>query len=290
MIKLNYINRIKANISIYSNKKTTNILDGTYKSIFKGKSMNFENLREYVINDDIKDIDWKSSARSRSPLVKQYIAEKKHNILLVMDSGIKMEADTDKHENKKELALFSAGTIGYIAIKNNDYVGMIYQGDKIEYKPFKYNLYNLEEYLNSYKKSSTKKENNINDILNYIIKNITKKSIIFIITDLDGINKIEEQTLKKLHQNNDISIININDNLMTGDNIFDVSDNEFIPEMFLKDKKLNELEQKIKYQLFKDNESKLKKNNIRHTNISTIKELNVKIIELLEGNRYARNK
>lgn len=290
MIKLNYINRIKANISIYSNKKTTNILDGTYKSIFKGKSMNFENLREYVINDDIKDIDWKSSARSRSPLVKQYIAEKKHNILLVMDSGIKMEADTDKHENKKELALFSAGTIGYIAIKNNDYVGMIYQEDKIEYKPFKYNLYNLEEYLNSYKTNSTKKENNINDILNYIIKNITKKSIIFIITDLDGINKIEEQTLKKLHQNNDISIININDNLMTGDNIFDVSDNKFIPEMFLKDKKLNELEQKIKYQLFKDNESKLKKNNIRHTNISTIKELNVKIIELLEGNRYARNK
>lgn len=290
MIKLNYINRIKANISIYSNKKTTNILDGTYKSIFKGKSMNFENLREYVINDDVKDIDWKSSARSRSPLVKQYIAEKKHNILLVMDSGIKMDADTDKLENKKELALFSAGTIGYIAIKNNDYVGMIYQGEKIEFKPFKYNLYNLEEYLNNYKKQATKKENNINDILNYIAKNITKKSIIFIITDLDGINKIEEQTLKRLHQNNDISIININDNLMTGENLFDVSDNEFIPKMFLKDKKLNELEQKLKYQLFKDNETKLKKNNINHTSISTIKELNIKIIELLEGNRYARNK
>ena len=290
MIKLNYINRIKANISIYSNKKTTNILDGTYKSIFKGKSMNFENLREYVINDDVKDIDWKSSARSRSPLVKQYIAEKKHNILLVMDSGIKMDADTDKLENKKELALFSAGTIGYIAIKNNDYVGMIYQGKKIEFKPFKYNLYNLEEYLNNYKKQATTKENNINDILNYIAKNITKKSIIFIITDLDGINKIEEQTLKRLRQNNDISIININDNLMTGENLFDVSDNEYIPEMFLKDKKLNELEQKLKYQLFKDNETKLKKNNINHTSISTIKELNIKIIELLEGNRYARNK
>ena len=75
-MNLKYINKIKANISIYSSKKSTNILDGTYKSIYKGKSTNFENLREYVINDDVKDIDWKSSARSGTLLVKQFIAEK----------------------------------------------------------------------------------------------------------------------------------------------------------------------------------------------------------------------
>ena len=75
-MKLNYINKIKANISIYSAKKTSNILDGTYRSVYKGKSMNFENLREYVVNDDIKDIDWKSSARSGKLYVKQFIAEK----------------------------------------------------------------------------------------------------------------------------------------------------------------------------------------------------------------------
>ncbi len=45
---LDRINRIKANISIYTNKKTSNILDGTYNSIYKGKSLNFEDLREYV--------------------------------------------------------------------------------------------------------------------------------------------------------------------------------------------------------------------------------------------------
>ena len=75
-MKLNYVNKIKANISIYSSKKSTNLLDGTYKSIYRGKSMNFENLREYVMNDDIKDIDWKASARSGTLYVKQFIAEK----------------------------------------------------------------------------------------------------------------------------------------------------------------------------------------------------------------------
>ena len=154
-MKLSYINQIKANISIYSNKKTTNILDGTYKSIYRGKSMNFENLREYVLGDDVKDIDWKSSARSGKILTKQFIAEKKHNILLVMDTGAKMEADSDALESKKELALFSAGTVGYLAIKNNDYVGMLYATDKkIELKPFRYNLYNLEDYLVGYEKNA----------------------------------------------------------------------------------------------------------------------------------------
>ena len=61
-MKLKYFNQIRANLT--SNKKTANVLDGTFKSIYKGKSMNFENLREYVIDDDIKDIDWKASSRS----------------------------------------------------------------------------------------------------------------------------------------------------------------------------------------------------------------------------------
>ena len=73
MIK-SYINKIKANISIYASKKTSNILDGSYKSIYKGRSLNFEDLREYVIGDNIKDIDWKASARSGNILVRQYIA------------------------------------------------------------------------------------------------------------------------------------------------------------------------------------------------------------------------
>ena len=126
-MKLNYINKIKANISIYSNKKTSNYLDGAYKSIYRGKSMNFENLREYVINDEIKNIDWKTSAKTNKLYVKQFISEKKHNILFIIDNSISMSADTNFHENKKNIALFTIGTIIYIATKNNDDIGLLYQ-------------------------------------------------------------------------------------------------------------------------------------------------------------------
>ncbi len=289
-MKLNYINKIKANISIYSSKKTTNILDGTYKSVYKGKSLNFENLREYVINDDVKDIDWKSSARSGTLLVKQFIAEKKHNIMLIMDTGKKMDADTDMHESKKEIALYTAGTIGYLAIENNDYVGMtLANEEKIEYKPFKYNLYNLEEYLCDYDKYATIKDIDMNELLEYVFKNISKRMIIFIITDIAGIDSIKSSILKKLNQRHDLMIININDNYMFGKNIFDVSEDKYISDFLLNDSKLNEIEQEVRKDILKKNITKLKNNNTCMISISSKKEINLKIIELLEEHKYASN-
>ena len=102
-----YITKVKANLSIYTRKKSSNILEGSYNSIYKGKSMNFEDLREYVIGDNVKDIDWKASARSNKILIKQFVAEKKHNVLFVLDTGKKMLADTKQLESKKENAIIA---------------------------------------------------------------------------------------------------------------------------------------------------------------------------------------
>ena len=86
-MRMNYIARIQAKLSrvktINTNRVTSRILDGSYRSIYKGRSMNFEELREYIPGDDVKDIDWKASSRSTKTLVRQYIAERKHNILIV---------------------------------------------------------------------------------------------------------------------------------------------------------------------------------------------------------------
>ena len=287
-MKLNYVNKIKANIAIYSNKKTNNILDGTYKSIYRGKSMNFENLREYVINDEIKDIDWKASAKTNTLYVKQFIAEKKHNILFIIDNDLKMTADTDQHENKKNIALFTAGTIGYLAIKNNDYIGMLYKDSKkINYKPFKNNLYNLEDYLCEYDKSTNSNDTDTNQLLEYAYKNISKRMIIVLITDINGVDSIKDNILKKLKIKHDLLIVNIADNYMTGNNVFDISNNKYITNFFLKDKKLNQVEKQIREEIMNNNKNKLQKNNVCITTISSLKEINFKTIRLLEEHKYA---
>lgn len=287
-MKLNYINKIKANISIYSNKKTSNYLDGAYKSIYRGKSMNFENLREYVINDDIKNIDWKTSAKTNKLYVKQFISEKKHNILFIIDNSISMSADTNFHENKKNIALFTIGTISYIAIKNNDYIGLLYkESNNIIYKPFKSNLYSLEKYLYEYDNSNISNDYDINELIDYTYKNISKRMIIVLITDIKGIDSINNSTLRKIKKYNDLLIVNINDNYMTGNNVFDIRTNKYIPSFLLKDKKLNDIEKRIKKEIINNNKIKLKDNNISITTISSKNEINNKIIQLLEEHKYA---
>jgi len=283
-MKLKYINRIKANIAIYSNKKTNNILEGTYKSVYKGKSMNFENLREYVINDDVKDIDWKASSRSGSLLVKQYIAEKKHNIMLIMDTGIKMSGFANQEEIKKDLALYSAGTVGYLAIKNGDYIG----NNSINYKPFKYDLYSLELYLNEYEKDANQENsNNLNDTLRFLYKNIRKKMIIFVVTDLKGLEEIENKLLKELMSIHDILFININDISFSENNLYDLETSSYIPSFLSKDKKIIELEKNIKKEILDKNKRKLKRNRIDMVTINNFNDITLKTIELLERHKYA---
>ena len=286
-MNLKYINKIKTNVSIFTNKKSSNILDGTYKSIYRGKSMNFDNLRNYVIGDDVKDIDWKSSARSGNLLVKQFVADKTHNILLVMDNGIKMDADTDAQESKRQVSLFAAGTIGYLALQNNDNAGMIFsQNNKIVFSPFKSNLYNLEEYLLNFE-SASYESLNLNEVLKYVYKNISKRIFIFIFTDIDGINNVDTKILKQLKQMNEVLFININDNYMYGENVFDVSSNNYVPNFLSKDIYLNNYEKKLKENLVYENRLKLRRINISMTSISSVLDINNNIIDLLEEHKNA---
>ena len=106
--------------TIYTTKATSRIIDGSYNSIYKGRSMNFDELREYVVGDDIKDMDWKASARSQKLLVRQYIAEKKHNIMLVMDAGKRMLGYANDVQEKSDVALMAAGTLAYMVCDNGD--------------------------------------------------------------------------------------------------------------------------------------------------------------------------
>ncbi|MBR3280707.1 MAG: DUF58 domain-containing protein [Clostridia bacterium] len=289
---LDRVNKIKANVSIYSNKKTSNILDGTYNSIYKGKSMNFEDLREYVPGDSIRDIDWKASARNGSLLVKRFIAEKKHNIILVFDSSKKMLGDTNSGEAKKEIAMLSLGTIAYLANKNGDYVSGIYnKGESITLYPFKSTLYSIEQILSGYDQDIKNGTNNDNleACLQHIVKYINRKAIIFIATDIYGVSKISEQSLKTLAVRNNILFVNVGDAELSGNTVFDVEDGSFVPKFLLNNKKLISMDREIKEKIAEDAKNKLKKYAIPMISIDNTSEIVPKIIELLEKHKNAKS-
>lgn len=286
-MNMKYIAKVKANLSIYTKKKTSNILEGSYNSVYKGKSMNFEDLREYVVGDNVKDIDWKASARCNKILIKQYVAEKKHNVLFILDSGKKMIADTRELEPKKEVALMAIGTIGYLIDKHGDSISAIYNGkENIKLFPFRTGIYNLEKILNSYEKEIDAK-NNLEGLINYVLKFIRRKMIIFIVTDIDGMSTISEETLKKLSLLHDVMFINISDAFMTGVNTFDVDQDEYIPDYILEDENLKNIELEIKTKIYKETKERFKKYKIITTTINKQKDIVNDVFKLLERRNHA---
>ena len=286
-MKMKYITKIKVNLSIYTKRKTSNILEGSYNSIYKGKSMNFEDLREYVIGDNVKDIDWKASARSNKILIKQYIAEKKHNVLFILDTGKKMLADTRDLDSKKDVALMATGTIAYLVDKHGDSISAIYNGkDNIKLFPFKTGLYNIEKILNSYEREIDA-ENSLEDLISYVLKFIRRRMIIFVITDIDGMSNISENTLKKLSLLHDVMFINISDALMTGYNAFDIDQDSYIPDYILEDEKLKDIELEIKSKIYDETKERFKRYKIVTTTINKQKDIVNDVLKLLERRKHA---
>ncbi|VXB20514.1 conserved hypothetical protein [Arthrobacter sp. 9V] len=111
---------------IFAHRRTLTLLDGEYGSVFKGRSLDFDELRAYVPGDEVRDIDWKATARHGSPLVKRYVAVRRHSVLLLVDTGRNMAAQALSGEPKKDIAVHAAGVLGYLASRHGDDVGLLH--------------------------------------------------------------------------------------------------------------------------------------------------------------------
>ncbi len=287
-MKLKYIKGIKANLQIFTNKYSTSVLDGKYRSIYKGKSLNFETLRAYVTEDDVKDIDWKSSARSNNLLVKEYIAEKKHNLMFIIDTGEKMDGISRSSIRKLDIALYTVGTLGYLSVNNGDYISaLIEENGQLNKYPFRYSVEGLEQILTMYDKFGAKpNKTSLDEKLKNLYHGVKKNMIIFIVTDEDGLEELDERTLKELAAVHDIMMITIPDAYMYGDNIYDVDNHKNIMRCISNNKKIHEEEVRLRNEQEENNNRKLKRNHIDSCDILDIESIPEKLIDLLERHKY----
>ena len=289
---MNYVTQIRAKVGIYAKKKSSNIFDGSYRSIYKGNGMDFENLREYIPGDSLRDVDWKASSRSGKILVKRYVAEKKHNIMVVYDTGKKMCAHTNGMQIKRKLALNVGGVISFLAEKNGDTVGAIYnRNTMIQYFQLRTGLMNVERILTQYDREDfANYDTDIEKSLEYIIKNVRRKMILFVITDSSGVKSVSESTLKKLSYQHDVFVISIGDATLTNGNSFDNDNSKYIPEYISNNSELMKMELEMRQKIDLENEKKLLKYKIMSTKIDADEEIVGKVIELLGGHKNANNR
>ncbi len=118
-------------IELRTSKLANDLMVGAYNSQFKGRGMNFEELREYAPGDDVRTIDWNVTARMRRPFVKLHREERELSVLLVLDVSASGDFGST-HRTKREVAAEIAGTLAFSAIRNGDKVGLLLFSEEVE--------------------------------------------------------------------------------------------------------------------------------------------------------------
>jgi len=118
-------------IEISTRGLVNEVFSGEYHSVFKGRGMNFAEVREYQYGDDIRSIDWNVTARTGSPFVKMFDEERELTVMLVVDVSASGDFGT-RERMKGEVAVEICALLAFSAIKNNDKVGLIIFSDHVE--------------------------------------------------------------------------------------------------------------------------------------------------------------
>jgi uncharacterized protein (DUF58 family) len=157
---------------------------GAYQSVFKGRGMNFEEVREYSPGDEIRTIDWNVTARMNTPYVKKFTEEREMTVMLVVD--VSASGSYGSVENsKRELAAEVASILAFSAIQNNDKVGLILFSDEVELfiPPKKGRLHTLRLIREMLYFEPKGRGTNLSDALDYLNKVVPRRAVVFLISD-----------------------------------------------------------------------------------------------------------
>jgi len=213
------------------------LIEGEYRSVFHGRSMDFDDLRPYVPGDEYKDIDWKATARHGSPLIKRYIAARKHTLVLVVDTGRDMAALAESGESKRDIAILAAGTIGYLAIRHGDLVALVSGTDAdTDFMPGAVAESHLERILQRIHSRTTLDgdASNLAAQLEYVSRVVRRRRIVVVIGDDRALDEREQKVVRRLAAQHEMLWLSIGDaDLMREDwarrDMYDVADSSAVP-------------------------------------------------------------
>ncbi len=197
-------------IEIKTRGVVNEVFSGEYHSVFKGRGMEFSEVREYQIGDDIRSIDWNVSARFGHPFVKIFEEERELTVMLLVDlSGSLVFGSVDK--TKQQIAAELTAILAFSAMKNNDKVGLILFTDEIEKfvppKKGKSHILRIVREILSFEPQGNKTD--IKGALEYFNHSVKKKSIAFLISDF--IDEDYEKILKIVSKKHDLINIILED-------------------------------------------------------------------------------
>ncbi len=201
-------------IEIRTRRLVNDSYAGDYHSIFKGRGMEFDEVRPYQLGDEIRTIDWNVTARTGEPHVKRYVEERELTVMLVVDASAS-ENFGSIQRFKRELAAELTAVLSFAATTNNDKVGLMIFTDQIELyipprKGRRHVLRMIRELLAFEPKSRGTDIKMALDKVNQILK---RRSIVFVISDFLSDPESYRKELNITNKRHDVIAVDLNDPL-----------------------------------------------------------------------------
>ncbi len=256
-------------IQVKTNHLVNHMMAGEYVSAFKGKGMEFREVREYEPGDDIRLIEWNVTARMGHPYVKEFREERELTLMLLVDVSASGQFGSSK-KTKNEVSAEVASILAYAAIKNNDKVGLIVFSEQVEHfiapQKGRSHIWNVIRTILNFKPEGRK--TNLALPLEYLLKVQKRKCVAFLVSDFQAENY--ETALRLTRQKHDLVAIEITDpreETLPSVGLLHLEDAETGRTVMVntRDRVLT-----MKYQQKKDRESHERKRRMRSLGIDTI--------------------
>ena len=209
MIPQELIKKIRQ-IQIYTSRAVDASFAGQYESVFKGRGMQFDEVREYTPGDDIRSIDWNVTARTGKAYIKRFVEEREMTVILAVDLSASGQFGT-VNTMKNSLAAEFCAVVAFAASKNNDKVGLLIFSDQVDlYIPPKKSTGHVLRLIREllYFKME-KRKTNIPLALDYLAKVVRKRATVFLVSDFIGTDFKKPLTL--LNKRHDVIAVSVRD-------------------------------------------------------------------------------
>lgn len=208
------LTRVRRAVALATRHKVGGLYEGAHASLHAGRSMEFNDLREYVRGDDVAEIDWKASARSGSLLVKRHVAERRTTVMVAVATGRGLAGMASPKETKVDVAVQAAGTFGSIATQHGDYVGLLWcEGDDVRAARPSTRDVELERMLGHIEDASgaDRPQADLGRLLEVTATTLRRRGIIVLICDDVDIDADLEARLRRLVVQHDVMVVTLAD-------------------------------------------------------------------------------
>lgn len=205
---------VKSRLFLRTRLAATHPLDGAHASLQRARSLDFEDLRDYEVGDDVRNIDWKATARHGDLLVKRSRATRMHPLQLAVETGRGMAAIAPDDHPKRSLAIQAVGTLGLLGIRAGDEVSVLLADSGGAMRlPGTRSEGGLEHALRTIDRASTPAAppSSRSALVDAVRRTVTGRRILVVVTDEAPITDQDERMIRRLAAQHDLLWLTVRD-------------------------------------------------------------------------------